>query len=292
MLAGFITRAAADVLSLVPKDDEVVVGINVRQVVDSALFQQFVKVRPRARDQAAFLEKVLGINILTDVDKVYLFGKIRNEESMGVVFKGRIDQRKVLATLAAYPDNTTQTVYGLPVHGWFDIRAKKKKFCTFLPDGTVIFWNCQQTMETSLAAVNDKALSLLESPDGKIVPDETNKATAWLVMINREDRLRRLRQYEVDRMTAFVTMSAKDVQGQMQMTCKEAEDAQRWVQMMQGVILMGKSQQDNRLLQEMATRTQINLKPDGKTADLTTALDVQNVVDMITGKKSLDDEEN
>lgn len=292
LLAGSVMPARGDLLSLVPKDDELVVGINARQIADSELFQRLVKVRPRAGVLLRYLEQQIGVNVMKDVDKVYLYGKINNEDSMGIIFKGRIDSQRILAALAKYAENTSETLHGMTVHGWRDPRAGRNKFCTFLPDGTSIFWNSREAMEASLNAAGDKAAALVDSPDGNFIPGEASPATVWIAMINRENNLHTRQDFQINRMSAFLTMTAQDVQARMTMYLGSPDDAQRWVQMMQGVVLFAQMQSNNRLLNELARRTQINLKEDGKSAGLTTALDLANVLDMLAGKKSLDDEEN
>jgi hypothetical protein len=292
LLAGSVLPARGDLLSLVPKEDEFVAGINARQIADSELFQRLVKVRPRVSDLLRFLEQKLGVNVMKDVDKVYIYGKINNEDSMGIVFKGRIDSQKILTALAKNPENTSETVHGFSIHGWRDARAGRNKFCTFLPGGISIFWNSRAAMEASLNAAGDKTAALVDSPDGSFIPGEGSPATAWAAMINRENNLHTRQDLQVDRISAFLTMTQQDIQGRMTMFMGNPEDAQRWVQMMQGVVLFAQMQSNNRLLNDLARRTQVNLKEDGKSALLTTALDLANALDVLAGKKSLDDEEN
>lgn len=289
MLAGLAPQARAEALSMVSKTDEMVMGINVRQIVDSALFQQFLKVRKRAKYQLDILKERTGIDFLTDVDKVFIYGKAGARNSMGMVFKGRINQQQVLAKLALNPENTTLTLYGLTVHAWMDSNDKMMKYGAFLPDGTTILWSSKEVMEGSINAVRDKTIQLLASPEGKMIPEEDDKSTLWMIAFNREGKMRTPQNFQFTQMTAFLTMNTQEVQARVAVVPKNEEDVQNWVQMIQGAIMMFQFQDNNPLLTELVQRTRVKAGADEKSVELTTALGLKNVLDMITGRQNLDD---
>lgn len=338
MLAGLATRAGAEILGLAPKDYEVVIGVNVRQIADSPIFAKFMELRPNTRWQLDEIDRRLGVNPVRDVDRAFVFGKIDNEDSFCLVLKGRIDPRRVLTTLATFSDNTTQTLFGLTVHGWRDPRDGRFKRCAFLPDGTAIFWNSQAAMEAGINAIRDESQSLLESPDGELIPDEQSPLAFWMITIGRNQpgpaptpapgqatptptptpqptqvaqgpqgaqagqtrpgarrkglRRRGPRNFKYDRMKVTVMLTGKDVEAHLTMNMPSAEDAQRWAGGIKMAIAYGQMQTNNTLFHELAMRAQVSLTDEDKTGELSAKLDLQNTLDMITGKKNLDDEQN
>ena len=329
LLAGLPPAARGDVLSMVPKDYEFVAGANARQIADSELFKKFLKMRPGMRNQMQRLERSMGVDLTRDVDRIYVYGKSDNQDSIGIILKGRIDPQHVLQTVAGVSGVTTRTVYGLPVHDFRDRNDGRSKCCAFLPDGTAIFWNSQAAMENSLKAVSDASQSFLGTPEADLIPDEANASALWAVSVDRHSsetlsgqvaptptptptptpevttpvrgrkgprrngmRRRGPRAFNYDHMTFCVTMNAKAVQLRMTLNMPSAADGQRWAQTMRGAIGLGQVQTNNTLFHDLAAQAKVEMQDGDKTGILTTGLDVNNTLDLITGRKNLDDNSN
>lgn len=88
-----------DELAYVPRDSGLVAFANVREVMDSELRQQLVKLRPPAADRdGSGFEAETGINIERDIDTVVAsLGSTRDAGRALVVARGRFDQPRIEA---------------------------------------------------------------------------------------------------------------------------------------------------------------------------------------------------
>ena len=135
-LAGTAT-AADNLLSYAPADTQIVIGINIRKVADTPFVQKMIREKggEKAEAQLAVLQGIAGVDLLKDLDRAWLWGRPDDDDSIGVVVEGRINQEKLLNLLKANEDYTTSVMDGVTVHEWKDKGEKRIKYGLFLPEG-------------------------------------------------------------------------------------------------------------------------------------------------------------
>lgn len=283
LLAASITARAADpLLSVVPRDTEVVIGINVGQILDSDFFQRIQKVRPRILAQLSQQSTRFGIDIQKDVENIYLFGRIGQREMGGMILTGKINQEKLLATLRMNGDYKKTQVGDMPIHEWFDRASGAQKYATFMPDGPVIFWNSKETMDASLEAIGNDTKSFLSLTEAKQLPATRNSDAAWVVLSNRLNRIPIPPQYQLVSLTAIFTLGPKDLNLRLLLLPGTDEAKDQWVTMGRQMLLAMQFQEENEMAQEIGYRTDIKANEGGRTIDLRSKINLDVIMDTIS----------
>jgi hypothetical protein len=190
---------AVDADKLTPADAEVVISVNVRQLLDSPVFQKYGKDEAKNALQDPNAKKILGavgLDPLKDVDSVLLTsaGDIADKPKVLVVARGKFDVSKIDAAAAQYAkDNTDLKITkedGLTIYEGKGGDAKQTLYTHFVSDGKTLLASTDkayllQAIKTPPAAPSPAMQSALSKISGKdsiwlamVVTDEMNKQLA------------------------------------------------------------------------------------------------------------------
>lgn len=255
--------AAEGALSLVPKDSEVVIGIHARQILDSELFTKLAASVPQLNAGVAVVQNLTGVNVLTDIDNIVLFGNIADRETGGAIIEGRINAQKLLLLLQSAPSYKAVTAAdGRTAYAWYDEREKRMKFGMFLDNGGVAVWNSQAAMDASLAVLKDAASSFAASPDAKLIPGDAEKTAIWLVLVNRQNK-GPAAKYRIASILGTETLGPAELNVTLTVIPQDAADTPKWVAMGRGVLAFGLLQGDPNL-NYLAAHGKVDASNDGK----------------------------
>lgn len=274
-------RAADPLLSVVPRDTEIVVGINVPQILDSDFFQKIRKTRPRLLAQLNQQSQRMGVDIEKDVDNIYLFGRIGSREMGGLIVTGKIDQAKLIGVLRVYADYQTSQVSGMTIHEWFDRGVGKKKYATFMPDGPVIFWNSKEILDASLEAIRNDLKSLLSLPEAKQLPAESNHDAVWILLSNRLNRVPIPAQYQFASLMAVFTLMPKDLNIHVLIQPMSDDAKQQWLTSIRQMLLAMQFMEENEMAQELAFRSDIKGTEGGRSIDFKSKVNLDVIMETV-----------
>lgn len=238
LAAPLAAQTTPDPLRWVPADAEFVACVDWRGLVDSPLFQDVLKAKtsPQQLDAALGIVKNLtGSNLLTDLDRGVVWGRIGDDNSVTVVVEGRFEPEKLVTIIKANKDYRTDTLAGLTFHRWHDDKDGKDKFGAFLDSNTLVLGGAAQNLvdardtatagggfsRTPLAALapargSTTAFALITRPE-RVLPDgvmdDTLQARAALLTLSMQPE---------DLVLNFVVHADSD------------DAANKWMQMAQG----------------------------------------------------------
>jgi len=277
---GSGAHALPGALSYVPADAEVVIGVNSRQINDSDILKKIMELRPALVTRVTVLENLTGINLLRDIDRVYCYGRLKDNNSVGVIFQGRIDQQKLLALLQINPQYKSLQVGNLTVHSWYDSHDKRVKFGAFIAGDQAAIWNSQAAMEASLAAATGGAASFANAPEARLIPADADLAAGWGVLVSRQT-VGPAAKYHIATAQGLMTFKSGGVSLLLTLTPDAQEAVPKWVEVWRGLIAFGLVQPDRPALKEIAGRSQAGATGDGKSAMMEINIDQQTIVDII-----------
>lgn len=147
---------AEDPLRWVPADAEFVAYVDWRALVDSPIVRELIdkKTTPQQLEaQMSLVKNLTGTNLLTDLDRGLLWGRIGDDDSVVVVVEGRFEPEKLITIIKANSSYSTTTLDGLTIHQWHDKNEDKDKVGAFLnPNTLAISSNAQQISAARAAA--------------------------------------------------------------------------------------------------------------------------------------------
>lgn len=285
LMAAIAARAADSPLNYIPKEADVVIGVNIRAIADSELFVKLRQLHPEADAQIAMIKNMVGVDITKDLDRISVFGRMNKKEVGGVIAQGKFDQEKLLTMLKANGQYKSADVDGVTIHQWYDEKDKRVKYGAFLPGDLAVIWNNEATMKASLAAAKDPTKSLAGSPEVALIPAEAANAAAGILAINREQK-GPAAKWHISAIFGMVTITPTDISACVSITPDSAEVAPKFADILRGLVAFGQLQTDNKPLSYVAGRTKVEASE--KAVTLTTSVEQSKLEQLVakkTGKK-------
>jgi hypothetical protein len=275
--AARVSAAASALPKGVPADAEVVASLNARQLIDSPPVQKIIaKLRATKGldDKVALLRNLSGIDVLKDIDRISIFGRIEDDEYLGVHVDGRVDEEKLLTLLKADNQVRTTAIAGQEVYEWMDKKEKRQKYGAFLDGGTVAVWNSKRAAEAALAARADEAKAFGSTPEAALVPEGAASASAWLVVASRRDG-QPLDKIKAKSVAALLNVTTETVDLKARLNATTPEAGAQWIAVVNGLAAFAQLQSENADLQRLgaAVRTTLSEDHTAMTADITVKVD-------------------
>ncbi len=282
LLVPMSSRAAIDLLAAVPADYEVVASLDTRQIIDSSTFKAAWPVlkKPKSDAQLAGLKAISGVDLMKDVDRVSLFSRVNDDDSVGVVFEGRFDEARLLVLVQANSTYKTYQQGGRAIHEWLDEGEDRLKFATFPEPGALILWNSKAAMEASVAAMGNPAGALKGTAEAKAVPADAATLAGWGILITRQETCPGAK-LRVASATATMRLTGEEMN--MTMTvAPEPAFATQWLDMAKGAKALAQIQRDNPMLAEMAGKVTFPPAQDGRVIEMNMTLANDELIDLAT----------
>jgi len=238
LAAPLAAQTNPDPLRWVPADAEFVACVDWRALVDSQLFQDVLKAKttPQQLDAALGIVKNLtGSNLLTDLDRGVVWGRIGDDNSVTVVVEGRFEPEKLVTIIKANKDYRADNLAGLDFHHWHDDKDGKDKFGAFLDSGTLVLSGAAQ----NLVDARDTATTaggFLRTPLAGLLPAR-GSATAYALITRPERALPAgVMDDTLQARAALLTMTMKpqDLALGLVVHADNDDAANKWMQMAQG----------------------------------------------------------
>lgn len=285
--------AAGDPLQFVPADTEVVLSLNVRQVVDSPLFQQILDERGgrKARARLRVFRNLTGVDLLKDLDRAYLWCRVNDDDSVVLLFEGRFDQEALTDLLMANEEYRTQVYLGHTLHEWFDKKEERMKYGTFLSDGSVLIANHLPALKNALSVSRD-GTGLLSSAKADFLPVGRDTAAFWGVVFNpgRSIPGRAFKgSMSAECASASVTLGEQVLVLRMDVKADSPEAAQDWHDLVRGLVAFLHLQEERSELQRLAESAKVSLVPEQETVGVEASLPIDEFIRLLPKKEPGDE---
>ena len=187
---------AADVEKLLPEDSEIVIGLNVRQVVDSGLVQKYAleKIKALLQEQSD-VQKILNnfaINPLTDLDNIVLASMgDKNSDKQLIVVRGRFDVSRIemKAEEVTKKLGVTLNAAKIGMHKIYQLtippNASKSLFVAFANNTTILASPNKTYLADALDnAVSKRATEVKDKELRRLLAKVDPKQSLWLAIPN------------------------------------------------------------------------------------------------------------
>lgn len=261
--------AAENPLSWAPADSEFIASVNIRQIADSALTQRILREKGGEKFDAILqvLKGLTGMDLLKDLDRAAIWGRIDDNDSVVLLFQGRYNQETLTTLLKVNPKYQATQRSGITMHEWFDEKEKRMKYGAFLPDGSVVICNQPQGLDAVIGAHADASRGFLGTPKAKQIPSDSDSQAAW-AMILRPNRALPNGKFkdtlQAESALATLTLKPEIVTVSLNVKTTTSEAAQGWLDMAKGLIALGRLQQDNTGFRKLSEVSQVSPASDGK----------------------------
>jgi hypothetical protein len=191
VLAGLLATPAqaAPLDRYLPPDAQWVAGVNVRALLDSALFKKYgqepLKVRLKKDREAEELKRVFGFDPYKDIDRAVVAGTHGDEPRILVVIHGKFDHTTIEPILDAVAEqNPTALKIGLEkTVRFYEFNLPDQPapaFASFTGDDTLILSNSKDYLFHCIARSNDQKATRLEKGMQALINKADVKKTLWL----------------------------------------------------------------------------------------------------------------
>ncbi len=276
MLMSGIAFSAAPPLEMIPKQADVVIGVNARQIIDSNVFQTRVASTPQVQAMIPVLENLLGTNFLKDINYITFFGRMNDKKAGGMILDGKFDPQKVVAILKTSPKYQTETIAGQTVHEWWDQKEKRMKYGTMLPNGMALVANSKEEMEAALGAAADKAQSVAGTPEASWITDNAAKSTIVATAVNREQK-GAAEKYALNSLLLTLNLDASDITAYLSITPRSQDDVAKWLDVLRGAKAWGQLQPEKQNLRTAAAGAVVDQSSDLKSATMSASMPVSEI---------------
>ncbi len=285
--------AAENPLAMAAADAEFLVSINVRQVADSPITDKILQDQKGGQIKAGIqvIQNLTGVDLFKDLDRICLWGRIDDNDSVAIAVQGRFSAEKIIPLLKLNPEYKTSEIKGITIHEWFDKGEKRMKYGAFLSDGLVMLVNKRERLENAieLRAGAGAASGFLASPNAKLIPANSDQLAAWLFIMrpNRalpNGKMKDTLQAESALVTATLEPEAISLQARIDVASDEA--AQEWLNLLQGVAAIGRLQHDNALVQRLAAGARVSRVEGSKSVAFGLKVPTQDVMEIIQKDKA------
>lgn len=276
----FAAPAAFDPVQAVPANYEVIVSLNSRTVIDSAVFTKVwgTMQKPQTKAQLAVLQAVTGVDVMKDISRVVFFSRVNDDASVGVIFEGKFDETKLLMLVQANDTYKTTSTGGKTIHEWFDAGEQKTKFAWFPDAKTVGIWNSRAALDASLGAVDKPGTSFAKSPDAIVIP--TGDFPAWGVLVTRQTTCPGAK-LRIANATMTMDVAKDPVAVRLTVLPESPAIAEYWFDMAKGAKALALLQRDNPQLSTMAEGMTVTRNPDNVRVDMTASLTADEIIAFI-----------
>lgn len=289
LFLGSASARAGEALDMVPPDSEFLFSVNTRQIIDSSLVQKFIKEQGEQLDaQVLVVKNLTGVDVLRNIDRVSLWGRIRDDESVVVQVSGHISEENLVALLKAGKHYSTRTVDGHKIHFWTDEDGGEAKCGTFLPDGSLLISNSESALKASLGAPASTS-PFSSGPNAALVPAGSDKLSAWGIILkpHRSDLGSDFKgTLQAESAVAQVNLAADALSLQFTANTTSTEAAQGWEEMMKGGLALLRLQEENEGARWLAGLAKTEADPAKRSASFSLRVPITDVERMIAEKRA------
>jgi hypothetical protein len=281
-LAGTAT-AADSLLSYAPADTQIVIGINIRKIADTPFVQAIIKEKggEKAEAQLAILQGAVGVDLMKDLDRAWLWGRADDDDSIGIAVEGRINQEKLLNLLKANEKYASATVDGVTVHEWKDEKEKRMKYGVFLPEGAAAVFNTKAALTAALSA-KKAGDGFVAGEDAKRLPTGHADAAAFGLIIKpkgagKDGKFKETLKAEAA--SAMLKIDGETLTADVAAVAESPEAAQSWLDLAKGFVALLKLQGDNAGLSTLAGRAKVDADEPARTVKLSVSATVPELTE-------------
>ena len=179
---GTTTARAADPLALAPREAEFLARIDMRQIVESGQFQTFMQSHAPKRIESAreAIRNLTDLDILEDIDAIYLFGRIDEDESVLFFSRGRFNQDKLLSLVKLNDTYEQMAMDGVTVHHWVD---DGEKYGAFLEENLLVIAGSEAAMSAMMRTADDPGSGFLATPAADDLPENADEHAFWGMLV-------------------------------------------------------------------------------------------------------------
>jgi len=280
---------ADDPLAWAPAESEVVLSINMRQVADAPLTQTMLKEFGGEQAQAGLqvLKNLTGVDVMKDLDRAVFWGRINDDDSIVLVFQGRLNQESLTTILKTNPQYAENAYKEVKVQEWFDKKENRMKFGAFLPDGSAVMANQKSSLEACIDA-RGKNTGFLASPKADLFPEGYKDATAWALVVKPDRVLPKgeLKEtLQAESAAATLTMREGSVALRASVTTATPEAAAEWQKLVQGVLALVQLQQQNQEVRDLAASAKTALDTANKRVTLELSVPDEKILSFVRKNK-------
>jgi len=261
---------AVGLLKYVPREAEVVVGINVRQVAGSPAFAELrARLDETKRIDAAvnIIGRLTGVNVLEDLEAV-VFASTLGDQAPGVaIFKGTWDTQNLVELAALNPTYAKSTVHDRDVHYWKDERSGKPNHAVFLADDVLAISEQGPVIGLVIQTAADPSRALSNSDKLEGIPGLALPTSAFVAAFRPANNPKVTNHPALGRLESVVMRAQVEAEHFKMSAVIESQDADSAVlfrDVMNGLIAMGRLH-DNMLVpwetdvSSEASRVQVSL---------------------------------
>ena len=254
---------AEDALAYAPADSEVVISLNLRRIADSSLFQQILNERggQQALARLRVFRNLTGVDLLKDVDRACIFGRMHDDASMLACLSGRFDRDKLSDLLKSNPQYSESTVQGRTVMTWYDEREKRAKYGAFLPDGALLVGNQPASLEAAFTAFDGRK-GLLSTDKANLLPRDRDTGAAWAVLYRPHFNNAGRETLQARSAAGRLDVDNERLAAQLILHADSREAAENWQRLFTGGLALLQLQGDNPTVQAIATAGKVSLQGD------------------------------
>lgn len=168
LLASAGVASAAEAIStLIPANSEVYFTLDTRKLIDSDVFKKLYneKLASSKKAQIELLNSLVGIDVLKDVNRVHVWGKIDQDDTVTAAIDGRFNQEKLITLLKANETYDSFADGDLTIHHWVDNKDSKERYGTFLSADRILIGNSKTALSSALEARKDKKANVTSTPN-------------------------------------------------------------------------------------------------------------------------------
>jgi hypothetical protein len=172
-----------------PPDAQWIVGINVKSLLDSALFKKYgqepLKLRIKKDKEAEELKRVFGFDPYKDIHHAIVAGTTGEQPNVLVVIHGKFDHNTIEPILDQVSEmNPDALKIGLEkTLRFYEFNLPDQPapaFAAFTGDDTLILSNSQEYLFHCIARANDRKATRLEKGMQALVNSADPKKTLWI----------------------------------------------------------------------------------------------------------------
>lgn len=289
LMGGGEARAAENALALAPVNAEFIFSINARQIADSALVKKALKEFGGEQAQAGIqvIKNLTGVDILKDLDRVTIWGRIKDDDSIVLVFQGKLNKDNLVTILKTNPEFAERTYKETKTYQWFDKKEKRMKYGAFLSDGSAVMANKKESLEATIDAQGKKD-GFLTSEKAKWLPDGYKDASAWGVVVKPERKLPNGQLKDtLELASAAGTISLGDDKATVHamVHTESSEAATKWLNLAQGGLALLQLQQENTQVRALAADAKVSIDADANRVTLELTVPNDTILNMIRKKR-------
>lgn len=259
---------------LIPAATEVMISLNLRELVDSGMLNRVMTACGKQQEfeqSMAGLEAMVGSNPLRDISRVRIFGRVNDDQNVGLIAEGRFDRARLLSIIRVSPQYKEESIGIATIHQWFDAKDKVLKFGTFLNEQTMVIWNSEDAYKASIAAAQDPAVRLDINEVLPLLPEGAEDLSGWATLITRRTTCPGAK-LQVKHAVALMDVQGDQLTMELRVKAATPQADAQWRQMLGGALAFGQLQRDNQLLAETAAAVRLT-DGEGGASRLTLSVD-------------------